>query len=263
MFRTPTRLASFLALVMITGCGLRVTNERPSYNELTKEEQRVVNIVLSELKPLNANISALSRKPKVNITEIVNKESIHVSFDGVIFVTNIGDNVVHVATWENLTAEQQELCKTWWKAPTLASAKAKYEMFFYRFMAVAQGVKQYMYKVLTPAWVFSNRSVFNLERDSIRTALAHYTAAGRKAQMWNFVTTLCKPVLDQYRKQYPGTFPDIKASKKYMATHITEMANPADPTGYMYFMCEWIELGKYDAGGLQSELDWLRDLPLP
>jgi len=168
-----------------------------------------------------------------------------------------------VATWGNLTPEQQALIQKWWKMPNLSATKAKYEFFFYRFMAVAQGVKQYMYKVLTPAWVFTNRSVFNLERDSIRTALAHYTAMGRRTEIWNFVTNLCKPVLQQYRKDYPGTFPDIPASKKYMATHITEMANPADPTGYMYFICEWVALGTADAGGLQSELDWLRDLPLP
>ena len=249
-------------MLLVSGCGLHVTNERPTYDELTPNEQRAVTIVLSELRPLNANIKALSRNPKVDIAEIVDKEKIHVSFDGVIFVTNIGDNVIHVATWENLTPALQALCQKWWKT-TPAATKARYEYFFYRFMATAQGVKQYMYKVLTPAWVFTHRSVFNLERDSIRTALSHYVAVGRKAQMWNFLSALCKPVLQQYRGQYPGTFPNIKASKKYMADHITEMAAPDDPTGYMYFMCEWIELGMSDAGGLQSELDWLRDLPLP
>lgn len=268
MSRIISTLATAVALMLTTACGLHVTNERPTYEELSKEEQRVVNIVLSELRPLNSNIKALSRNPKVDIAEIVDKEKIHVSFEGLIFVTNIGDNVIHVATWENLTPALQALCQKWWKT-TPAATKARYEYFFYRFMATAQGVKQYMYKVLTPAWIFSNRSVFNLERDSIRTALAHYVAVGRKGQMWGFLNSFCAPVLQQYRAKYPGIFPastppgNIKAAKKYMATHITEMANPNDPTGYMYFMCEWVQLGMGDAGGLQAELDWLRDLPLP
>ena len=265
MSRTyPLLLAvAVLALTLAVGCGLTVTNERPTYDELTEKEQDAVDIVLAELRALDKNIRILSRNPKTNISGIIDKNKIHVSFEGVIFVANIGNDVIHVATWENLTADQKELVKKWWNAPDLAAAEKWYKFFFYRFMAVAQGVKQYMYNVLTPSWVFANRSVFNMERDSIRTAMSHFVAEGRRTQMWNFATQLCRPVLQQYAKDYPGTFPNIKASKRYLNEHITELADPDNPTGYMYFICEWIELGRKDAGTLQEELDWLRDLPLP
>ena len=257
-----TTLASLLTL-LVAGCGLTVTNERPTYDELSQPEQGAVDVILKELTAVDRNIKVLSRQPNVDIKEIVDRERIHVSFDGLIFVTNIGDNTVHVATWENLTETQQKLVQKWWNAPSLAITKAWYNTFFYRFMAAAQGIKQYMFKVLTPQWVFAHRTVFNIERDSIRVALAHYVAQGQQSQIWPFVTNLCKPVLQQYRKRYPGTFPDIPAAKRYMNANITQMANPDDPTGYMYFICEWIELGKTDTGSMQVELDWLRDLPLP
>ncbi len=115
-----------------------------------------------------------------------------------------------------------------------------------------------MYKVLTPAWLFQHRTLFSMEKDSVRTSLAHYAAVGRSTEMWGFVTALCGPVKTQYAATYEPNF-----NKQYLAAHATELANPENPVGYMYFICRWIELGKSEAMDLTVELNWLRDLPLP
>jgi hypothetical protein len=247
-----SRLAP-LFLALVAGC-LTVTHERPAFTDLDPKEQAVVDIVLAELSAFNAQVKA---RTTYTIDEIIDRDRIDVAFEGMIFTANIGDNVVHIATWENLSDQQRTIVQGWFKAATPAVAQQTYETFFYRFMAVVQGVKQYMYKVLTTAWLFDHRTLYSMERDSVRTALAHYAAVGRKTEMWGFLTTACTPVKAQYDAAYSAKF-----TKQYLADHIIELANPADPTGYMYFYCRWIDAGKVEAEELTKELVWLRDLPL-
>jgi hypothetical protein len=242
----------------VAGCGLTVTNERPSYEELDDFEQTAVNTVLAELSAFNKQVKARTAG-EFNIDEIIDRERIHVSFEGLIFSANFGDDVVHVAVWENLGGKQA-LVQQWFKCSSPTQAHQVYGKLFYEFLAVVQGVKQFMYKVLTPSWVFGHRTLFNIERDSIRTALAHYVAEGRQQEMWGFLSGACSPVLSQYAEQFSSKF-----DKKYLQEHLGEIFNPDDPSGYMYFVCRWIELGKQDEdpGGLTAELDWLIDLPNP
>ncbi len=258
--RDLRRLTGILlaALLLDAGCGLRVTNERPPYADLDTAEKLAVQRVLRELTSLN---SSVARYSSFDLSPIVDREQIDVSYEGMLFVSNLGDNVVHVAVWENLTEAQQERVAAWFKSPNARAAADTYGKLFYEFMATAQGVKQFMFNALGAPWVFANRTLFNIERDSIRTALAHYADVGRKAEMWGFLDRTCAPVIQQYAADYAGTFPDIKRAKEYMNDHFTEMADPDDPTGYMYFICEWIALGEA-TGPLAEELQWLLELPL-
>ncbi len=235
-------------------CSLTVTNERPAYKDLDSEEKSAVDVILLELERLDAQIKD---RTIYNIDEIINRERIHVSFEGIIFAGNFGDNVIHVAVWENLSSEQHRLIQEWFAADA-SLAKSIYETLIYHFMAVEQGVKQFMFKVLGPAWVYSNRTLFSFERDSIRTALAHFNAEGRKEEMWNFLTSSCSSVLNQYAKEYSN-----KYSKQYLQQHFSEIYDPYRPTGYMYFICRWVEEGVNEAEDLTNEFNWLRDLPLP
>jgi hypothetical protein len=241
------------AILAMTGCGLTVTQDRPTYEQLETHEKNVVDIVLAELAGFNKQVEL--RTP-LSIASIIDKNKINVSFDGNIFSGNLGDGVIHVAPWENLDQAQRDLIKGWFKASSEASAKATYEKFFYRFLTISQGGKQYMYEALTTEWVFANRSLFNVERDTLRETLSYYRTIGKKSEMWTFATNACKPILEQYGASLGNSF-----NKKYLNAHFQELANPKAPSGYMYFICRWIEMGKVDAVDLTTELLWVRDLP--
>jgi hypothetical protein len=245
-------LPLLLLLPLTTGCGLTVTNERPTFEELDPVEQTAVRTVLRELRRFNAQVK---RRTPHDIDRVVDQESIHVSFEGLIFSGNLGDGTIHVAVWENLGPAHQQLVGQWFKASP-ARAGTIYRKFFYQFMAVVQGVKQFMYELHTAYWIFTHRSLWNIERDSIRTALSHYVAEGRQGEMWSFLAQACVPIKAQYGELYRAKF-----TKSYLKEHFTEIFNPDDPSGYMYFICRWIDHGKGTMEGLSGELDWLVNLP--
>jgi hypothetical protein len=251
---TTTMIALALLPASIVGCGMTVTNERPTFEELEPAEQSAVRRVVNELSRLNAQIKAHTGQ-RYNIDKIVDKERIHVSFEGLIFSANLGDDTIHVAVWENLTPDQRALVQSWFGVPP-AQAKVSYGKFFYEFMAAVQGVKQLMYTLHTPYWIYHHRSLWSVERDSIRTALSFYVADGRRAEMWPFLSKVCGPVKSQYDPLYGGMY-----DKKYFNSHFREIYDPEEPSGYMYFICRWIDDGMGMAEGLSGELDWLIRLP--
>jgi hypothetical protein len=239
------------------GCGLMVTNDQKPYEELSTEEKSAVDTILKELTAFDKQVKT---RTTFNIDEVIDRSRINVSFHSMILATNLGDGTIHISTWEDLSPEQQTLVGQWFKTTAAPSTtKAYYQKFFYQFLAVVQGVKQFMFHVLTPTWVYEHRTLYSIERDSIRTTLSHYIAEGRKSEMWTFVSALCTPVIAQYDATYTSVF-----TKAYLADHFTELAAPENPTGYMYFLCRWIVDGEADAeSDLTTELVWLRDLPLP
>jgi len=242
--------AVLVGAVLVGGCGLTVTQERPTYEELDAHEKSVVQIVLAELTGFNAQVEA---RTKYCIKGIIDKEKINVSFEGNIFSANLGDDLIHVAPWENLDSAQQALVAEWFETSE-AAAKPIYQKLFYRFLAVSQGAKQFQYEVLTARWVYGNRSLYNVERDSLRETLSYYRAVGKQAEMWTFATSACAPVIAQYTSRY--TF-----DKKYLSEHFQELANPKAPTGYIYYICKWIELGRTESVDLTTELLWVASIP--
>jgi hypothetical protein len=259
------------AAPLLLSCGLTVTNERPTYDEMDPVEKDAVQIILGELRALDEQTRARSLRlfgEEIGLDPVVDRERIHVSFEGVLFTFNLGDGVLHVAVWQNLNVAQQTIVAGWFDTPP-DQTRQQYEMFFYRFMAVAQGVKQFMFNALGTAWVFENRSLFNIERDSIRTALSFFAAQGRKETIWNGVNHACAPVLAQYADKYGELFiPEegddrYRKAKQYLHENLASMADPENPTGYIYFICQWNQLGQQDEEGLDEELRWLYELPLP
>ncbi len=244
-------LALLATLALSASCGFTVTQDRPAYEDLEPHEQSVVQKVLTELRGFNEQVEA---RTTLSIAAMIEKEKINVSFEGHLVSANLGDGVIHVAPWENLSDQQRELVRSWFASPSLASAKSSYETLFYRFLAVSQGAKQYMYEALTVAWVFGNRSIYNVERDTIREALSYYRTIGQQASMWGFLTRICKPMLAKHR----GTIP---FDKKHLNANFQSLANPKAPTGYLYYICEWIEMGKASAVDLTTELLWVQSIP--
>jgi hypothetical protein len=255
-----------MALAALGGCGLRVTNERPTYDQLDSHEKSAVDIILQELQALERQVK--TRTPPCTLDPLLDRNRINVSYEGILFTFNFGDGVIHVAAWENLTATQRAQIQTWF-GTNAEQAPEAYKKFFYRFIAVGHGVKQFMYNVLTPEWVFAHRYIFSLERDSVRTALAHFAAENRKQEMWDFVTGVCRPVITQFDKTYGHLFTaasendNYKAAKQYMQDNLAQLAKPSDPSGYLYFLCKAVDIEKGSVEDLTSELLWLRELNLP
>jgi hypothetical protein len=239
-----------LVPVALGACGLEVTQDRPAFTDLEPHEQNVVQIVLGELRGFNAQVEKYT---PYSIASIIDKEKINVSFEGKIFFGNLGDQLVHISPWENLSDGQRQLVAGWF-ATSVAAAKPVYEKLFYRFLAISQGAKQYQYEALGVQWVFGNRSLYNVERDSLRETLSYYRHVGRQAEMWNLVSGVCKPILAQYGSSIPF-------SKTYLNDNVQALANPDGPTGYMRYVCGWIELGKVQAVDMRTELTWVPTIP--
>ena len=252
-----------LAALPLAACGLTVTNERPEYSELDTAEQRAVDIIYGELAALDKNVRASSAH---SIAPLVDKERINVSFESAIFIYNLGDGVMHVSVWENLTDAQRELVQSWFQRSTPAEAKEWYEWFFYRFLAVAEGVKQFAYNVHGSEWMLTHRSVYSLQRDAMRTGLAHFKLAGRQGEVWSRTANTCAPVIKQYDSQWGYLFlpayaaDHYKKAKEYLQDNYASMVDPADPTGYLYWICQGIAYEKTRLDPLTVELEWLRTL---
>ena len=86
----------FLVGLISSGCGLRVTNERPTFSELDPPEQDVVKMVVAELTAFNKEVKRLT---KYDITRIVDREKVNVSFENHIFSGNFGDELPVVHRW--------------------------------------------------------------------------------------------------------------------------------------------------------------------
>jgi hypothetical protein len=240
-------------LVGVSACGLTVTKGIPAYDDLDQPEKSAVDLIFGELSLLNEQIKA--RTP-TNIENILDKNKIHVSFEGLIFSGNLGDGIIHVATWDNLDDGQREMVRGWFEEPTSDGAHERYAKFFYQFLGTTEGMKQATYNLLTKDWVFLNRSVFNIQRDSIRGTLSHFAAIGRRDEVWGFLAQSCEPIKRQLDAHFGPTF-----GKDYLRDHFQELINPANPSGYMYYLCKWIEHGIESNVDLTTELAWVQSLP--
>jgi hypothetical protein len=260
------RLIATLTL-LVQGCGLTVTNERPSYEDLDKPERDAVDIIYAELKALDTQVRSRTKamfKKTYDLTPIVNKQNINVSFKGMMLAYNIGDGQVHVAAWENLTDKQRTAVQTAFKT-TPANAAAWYRSMFYRVMAATQGIKQYCFNVNSVEKAYSSFSVFNMELHPIRTAMAYFRDVGRH-DIWSFTATACTNVLSQGQSAWGHMFttaqsnlsPRFPLAKAFMREHHDQFIHGEDPTVNLYFICQWTRISREEADPtVNLELEWL------
>lgn len=216
-------------LTLCFSCGFSVTNKHQKAD--TNVEQEVQRAVLDELTKLDERIRDVS---EYDINSILDPAKIDVSVKGSLVSLNLGDGVIHMSVWENLTEQQQLRVGQWFGG----DPKATYEKFFYRFLTVSQGMKQLQFNILTVPWVYKNRSIFGVERDSIRGALGYYAWVGEPA-MWQFVEQICGRMVDQYDDTYGPNY-----NAKYLLNNIGSLLdNFENPVGYVYFICRWVQTG--------------------
>ncbi len=266
MYPMLKRLLIISLLAPLAACGLTVTNEPPTYEELDKAEQTAVDIVYAELKALDSKVRQRTKvvfKRQYSLSPLVNKDRIIVDFEGLLFSFNFGDGRLRVAAWENLTANQRAVVGTWFGTKGTAT-ETTYKTFVYRFMALAQGMKQYMYNLNTANNVYEHKYIFSMEFDSSRATHAYLSMVGRKG-VSSQVVKACKPILamSQHKSDFakfftakesaakPMRFP---AAKKYLQDNWRKLADPDDPTGYMYFFCQAATIGHKEARTFDAEL---------
>jgi len=242
-------------LALSAACGLTVSNKQKKFDDLLPEEKSAATIILEELRAFNTQVKARSA---YNIDPIINKDRIDVSFKEMIFAANLGDNLVHISTWENLKPSQRELVQKWFAATSAEGARQIYQTFFYRFIAVVLAVKQYMYEVHSADWVYGVYSVYNLEINSVRVAIAHFASIGRKAEILAVVQPACASIQRLYGPSYAKHY-NSKNNNEYYTDNLRALANPEAPNGAMYFICRWLEHGLPKLRDLTTELTWLKD----
>ncbi len=256
-----------LALLLSAGCGLTVTGEYPTYEELNQQEKSAVDLIVAELKALDKLTRARTKalfKEETGVDPVVDKERIHVSFHGRLLAMNIGDGVIHLSTWENLDTSQQEKIQASFKT-TAAKAKRWYEKFFYRVMAVSNGLKQYIFNVGSPGKAFGSFSLFNMEMHPMRTAMGYFTQAGRRGDIFTFTAAACKHVIAQGSKEWgplwtraeSKAWPRFPKAKEYMRDNAELFLGAGDPSATLYFLCQFADVGMDEHEGFDGELRWL------
>ena len=255
----------------LLACGLTVTNEPPTYDELDKPEQAAVDIVYAELKALDSKVRQRTQaifKRQYSLSPLVDKSRIIVNFEGLLFSFNFGDGRLRVAAWENLSTSQHAVVGTWFGTKG-TQTEGTYKNFVYRFMALAQGMKQYMYNLGSANNVYQHKYIFSMEFDSTRATHAYLALTGRKA-MWTQVASACAPILamKQHVSDYSHLFSAAESAAKpmrfpkakmYLQDNWRELADPDDPTGYMYFFCQAAMIGQKEARHLDVELQKIYD----
>jgi len=255
MSRFTSRLAS-VGLLLLSACGdLTVTNERPAFEDLSVPEKSVVERVLNELTAFNQQVEMHT---EYNVRTILDRQKIDVSFTGLILVANLGDEIVHISAWENLSTKQQALIQTWFGATTVEETRQFYEFFFYRFFVIGQGAKQFMYESSSVEWVYLNRSLYAVERDSTQLALTYFQ---NDAAAIALMDRGCAQVRKRYDAKYRAGF-ELKRPEadQYFLDNARSLLDPKEPTGYIYYVCRWIERGKGLLDSMNGELDWLGGL---
>ena len=258
--------AVFALVLLLSGCGLTVTNERPAYEDLTATERSAVDIILEELRTLETRVrdrSVSLFQEAYDLSPIVDRQRIDVAFKDMMVAYNLGDGVVHVATWDNLAASQRAAVERAFDT-TPGGAKTRYETLFYRVVGVSQGAKQFMYNVGSVEKAFSSFSAFNLELHPMRMAMAYFRDEGRD-NIWSFTDSVCAPVLSQNEDKWGHMFteeqslgsPRFPLAKAFLKDNRELFVRGLDSTVGLYFICQWCKIARQDAESFDAELRWL------
>ena len=258
---------SLLLLAFTAGCGLTVTGDYPTYEELDTNEKDAVDLILAELKALDKQTKARTKalfSEAAGLDPVVDRDRIHVSYEGRVLALNIGDGVIHISTWENLSSDQQKAIQAAFKT-TATLARSWYRKLFYRVMAVSNGLKQYIFNVGSPGKAFGSFSLFNMEMHPMRTAMGYFSQVGRRDDIYNFMTAACKQVLAQHSNKWGGlwtraesdSWPRFPQAKQYMNDNAEAFLGAGDPTATLYFLCQFAEVGMSENEGFDGELKWL------
>ena len=221
------------AVLLAAGCELSFTSEPPTYDQLDEARRAAVDRIFSRLQAYDVRLQAL-RPGRYGLGPISqDKDRIDVSADDLWMMVNLGDDRIHLSAWESLSDGHRERYASWF-SESLDAAARRYGEHFYDFMALHLAGVQTVYAVQGVAWVYSNRHMFNVDRDAERLVVTYLTETDRA--LFNRIFATCGFL----RGVYDSRFGPWYNMSDYSA-HLRELTDPRDPAGQIYMVCRHLE----------------------
>ncbi|MBI5486152.1 MAG: hypothetical protein HY905_02345 [Deltaproteobacteria bacterium] len=229
--------ALLLALALVTpACDLMITLEPATYEDLDDDQRSAADRIFARLQAYHARLRAISGGQYGLGPIAEDKDRIDVSVLGKWVMLNLGDDRIHITTWENLTAEQRERWASWF-GEGLEAAAARYRTFFYDYVALHLAGIQTLFSVQGVNWVYVHRGTFSVDRDAQRMAVDYLTETERS--LFDFARSTCSAIRARFDERWAAHY-----DKFYYGDHVRDLADPDDPTGHIWFLCAHLEAGE-------------------
>lgn len=222
--------AAAASLAILCGCGLTVTNEPPTYDELPPEDQAIVDRILASVTAFDAAVEA---RGGPGIDEVIDRDAVQVHFQGLVMAANFGDGYLRLSIWEHLTAGQRAMIASWWSVDEATAGDTYYPKFFYDYLATHLAAIEWIYQVQGVDRVLADRPRFKVERDAQYLAVAFYEETDPTTMI--DVDAPCASLRAQHEDW------ESRYDQEYFTDHIVDIADPESPTEYFWFFCRWLD----------------------
>jgi len=222
-----------LLALLVAGCDLSLTHEPEDYDALDAAERAAADRIFARLQAYDAYLQAVSGGRHALGPIATDRNRVDVSAHDLWVVVNIGDDRIHISVWENLTSDQRTRFASWF-GESLDAAAARYAVFFYDFMAVHLAGVQTVYAIQGVDWVYSNRHVFNVERDAERMGVNYLQETD--PALFNYVWSTCGSIRPVGDPRWGSSY-----NQEFYGDNLRELTDPHDPLGYLYFVCRHME----------------------
>jgi len=230
------------ALLLCAGCSFTATKDPLEYEDLSDDQQSAVRRIDENLVAIDQaflgqggpGICGDLNPPPLRCSDL----RAEVGFEDILLAVNMGDGRARVSFWNDLSSAQRDLTAGWWQVD-VAAAETLYPAMAYDYMALHLGALEYIYLVQGVERVFEQRPRLNVERDAGRLVGAYLRTRG--TALMDHMMTLCGPMRAQYDAVWADHYGWGREYELYFQDNLRDLADPAHPTGYFYFLCRWTE----------------------
>jgi hypothetical protein len=217
------------ALLLPAGCDLTMSPDAVTYAGLSAVERAAADRIFVRMQSMDGLLRAVTGSVHSLGAVATDQDTTDVSVRQLWVMANLGDDRVHVTVWENLTSEQRAEFASWF-GESVEAAGARYGTFFYEFVGLHLAGVQAVFAVQGVEWVYTHRSLFNLDRDAERLVATYLAQAD--SNLFTSTWATC----DAIRTALDSRFGAYYSREGYMA-HWRELTDPQDPAGQIYMIC--------------------------